>query len=217
MKYLIFGGILCVFLNTNLWGQHSISINGGWTYSNLYQLATKEAFEASYYHKELFDFGVVHMPFLGMKYEYIYHSLRLSTGINVLSMGANHYYLEGAENIYMYLTFPIIVGYQFNFKNNYSLVLEGGVEGGTSIANVGSVVALARYKQTRPYIGLLLGLEGKYKRFSLGAKFHLGLNVFDKFVFGATYDDDTLYFKHIGGTVYLGYTLWNSSQSKKEQ
>jgi len=80
---------------------------------------------------------------------------------------------------------------------------------------VGSVVNLAKRGQTRYYLGLLFGVEGKYRRFSLGARFHLGLNDFEKEYFNK--EKDVMYLKHIGGTIYLGYTIWDSSRVKKKK
>ncbi|MBL4648348.1 MAG: hypothetical protein JKY03_01360 [Aureispira sp.] len=205
--------LLLSFSSNLLSAQHSLSITGGWTFSTFYKVGTKEALKASSYYADLYEFTPFHTLNINVKYEYTHQSFRLSTGLSLLSIGSNDYFFEGFENVYMYLTVPVLFGYKKDFSKDISLVIEGGAEAGPSLANVGSVVNLAKRGQTRYYIGLIFGVEGKYRRFSLGARFHLGLNDFEKEYFNK--EKDVMYLKHIGGTIYLGYTIWDSSRVKK--
>jgi len=202
--------LLFAFSSNFLSAQHSISVTGGWTFSTLYKVGSKAALNSDSY-KPTYPF--FHAGNIGAKYEYNHQSFRLSTGLSVLSLGSNDFW--GLDIAYMYLTVPVLFGYQKNFSKDLSLVIEGGGEAGVSISNVGSVEVLGRRGKTRYYVGLLLGIEGKYKRFSFGARFHLGLNDFEDYTNFST--QETVYFKNIGTTIYLGYTIWDSSKVKNKK
>ena len=215
MKNIIFLTILFAFSSSLLSAQHSISVTGGWTFSTLYKVGNKEALKADSRYG-LYNFSLFHAGNINAKYEYTHQSFRLSTGLSLLSLGTNGYFFKDGDIAHMYLTVPVLFGYKKSFSKDLSLVVEGGAEGGPSVMNVGSVVTSSRMSQTRRYyVGLLLGLEVKYRRFSLGARFHLGLNDFEEHLFNN--NQDALYLKHIGGTIYLGYTIWDSSRVKKKK
>ncbi|WMX12864.1 MULTISPECIES: hypothetical protein [unclassified Aureispira] len=207
--------LLFTFSSSFISAQHNISATAGWTVSTLYKVGTRAALNTSSYYADLYEFTPFYTLNINVKYEYTYNLFRLSTGFSLLSLGANDYFFKGFENVFMYLTIPVLLGYKKNFSKEISLVIEGGSEFGLSLANVGSVINAAKKGQTRPYIGLLFGIEGKYKRFSLGARFHLGLNDFEQHTFSSK--NETIYFKHIGSTIYLGYTIWDSSKVKKKK
>ncbi|MGH1339729.1 MAG: hypothetical protein ACRBFS_26660 [Aureispira sp.] len=200
---------------TTSFAQHQLSVTGGWTFSTLYKVGTKEAFETSYYYANLFRFSSIHLPNLNFKYNYHHRSLRFSTGISFLSLGTRDYFWQGTDWAYLYLTVPLLIGHQFKLSNQWSLVTEGGVEIGTSLDKVGSMVSAIHIGKKLPYIGLVLGVESNYKRFVLGIRGHLGVNDFYHFEFNA--QQETLYFKHIGGTLYLGYTFWDSKKAKERR
>lgn len=205
--------LLLTFYSSLLSAQHRISVTGGWTFSTLYKVGNEEALKADS-HYGLYDLSLFHAGNINVKYEYNYQSFRLSTGLSLLSLGANDFFSRGFDIAYMYLTVPILFGYKKDFSKDLSLVIEGGGEAGGSVSRVGSVEVLGRRGQTRYYVGLLFGVEGKYRRFSLGARFHLGLNDFEEEYFNK--EKDVMYLKHIGGTIYLGYTIWDSSRVKKK-
>lgn len=209
MKNIILA-LLFVCSNSLLFAQHSISVTGGCTFSTLYKTGSKAALN-SYSYKPTYPF--FYAGNIGAKYEYRHQSFNLSTGLSLLSLGSNDFW--GLDIAYMYLTVPVLFGYKKNFSKDWSLVIEGGGEVGGSVSRVGSVEVLGRRGQTRYYLGLLLGVEGKYKRFSFGARFHLGLNDFEDHTFSRS--QETVYFKHIGSTIYLGYTIWDSSRIKKKK
>jgi len=206
--------LLLIFYNSILSAQHSISVTGGWTFSTLYKVGNEEAFKADAFYG-LYNFSLFHAGNINAKYEYTHQSFRLSTGLSLLSLGANGYFSKDGDIAYMYLTVPVLFGYKTTFSENLSLVIEGGGEVGVSVSRVGSVEVLGRRGKTRYYVGLLFGVEGKYKRFSFGARFHLGLNDFEDHTFSR--NEETLYFKHIGSTIYLGYTIWDSSKAKQKK
>lgn len=213
MKNIIL--ILLLFFSNNLLSaQHTISITGGWTFSTLYKVGNKEALKADARYG-LYNFSLFHAGNISAKYEYSHQSFRLSTGLSLLSLGTNGYFFKDGDLAHMYLTVPVLFGYKTNFSKDLSFVIEGGAEAGPSVMNVGSVVTSSRMNLTRRfYMGILLGLEVKYRRFSLGIRFHLGLNDFEEHTFSR--NEETLYLKHIGGTIYLGYTIWDSSKVKNK-
>lgn len=197
--------------------QHQLSIQGGWNFSSLYKVGSRETIQASTFNAEIFAFTPIHLPYLGVKYNYNLPSsnLRFSTGISFLSMGAMDFFWKGTRWAYLYLTVPLMVGTSFKVSDQVNLAIEGGVEGGASLTNVGDLENAARIGQTRYYAGILLGGEFNYKRMSLGIRGHLGVNNFDRWVFTAI--QETMYFRHIGGTVYIGYTFWDSAKAKQKK
>ena len=215
MKKLITLVLLTLTTVENSFAQHSLSVNGGWTFSTVYKVGAPEAFKAIANLSHWHNFSPFHIPNLNLAYQYNHKTFRLSTSISFLSLGTRDFIWHGTEWAYMYLTFPVLFGYQMKLPKDFSLVLEGGTEIGTSIMNVGSVVSLAKIGKTRPYIGLALGVEVKYKRFICGFRGHFGLNNFDDIP--SDKPEETLYFKHIGGTLYLGYTFWDSQKAKERR
>lgn len=205
---------LIFFFYTTIEAQHRLSITGGWTFSSLYKTGTPKAFENHYYYADLFRFSPIHMPDLGIKYTYQYKFFRFSTGISFLSLGTRDFFWKGTGWAHLYLLVPLLFGRQFEVTKNFTFTLEGGLEAGTSIMNVGSIIILGR-EQSRPYLGLSIGIEGQYKRFFIGMRGHLGLNNFDYYTFNA--QQETLYFKHMGGTLYLGYTFWDSKKARERR
>ena len=193
-------------------GQHSLSVNTGWTFSNLYKVGTEQTFKSASYYDESLNLTLYHAPYVDINYNYLHNNFRLSTGLSALSVGANNYVLESAV-AYMYLTAPLLVGYQVNFSDRFSLVIEGGGEAGFNLLGLGSVTLASKMNTVFPYLGALFCLEGKYKKFHLGARFHLGLNTFTEERFNN--GQNVMHLRHIAGTVYIGYTFWDSSQPKK--
>jgi len=209
--------ILVIIFTSNIslvLAQHSISVTGGWTFSTLYKVGNKEALKADALYG-LYNLSLFHAGNISTKYEYSYNMFRLSTGLSLLSLGANDFFSKNFDIAYMYLTIPALFGYKKNFSKDLSLVIEAGGEAGVSVSRVGSVEVLGRRGKTRYYVGLLLGIEGKYKRFSFGARFHLGLNDFEDHTFSR--NEETLYLRNIGSTIYLGYMIWDSSRVKKKK
>lgn len=207
--------LLVAFINTTNFAQHNLSVTGGWTFSTLYKIGTTEAFEDHYYYSDLYDFALIHFPSLNLKYNYRHQTFRFSIGISFLSMGTRDYFWKGTRWAYLYLTIPVLAGHQFKLSENCALVIEGGIEAGASVMIVGDLVNLSKFEKTLPYIGLVFGLESNYKRFILGTSFHLGLNNFDNS--SGTTRQETIYFRHIGGTVYIGYTFWDSAKAKEKR
>jgi hypothetical protein len=212
MKKLFLLVALASLSSNTSFGQHSLSITGGWTFSTLYKIGTPTAFEHHYYYSDLFDFSLIHFPNFNLKYNYNAQAFRFSTGLSFLSIGTRDYFWKGTRWAYLYLTVPVLVGRRFKFSKHHSLALEGGIEAGTSVMMVGDLVNAAKFKETLPYVGLILNIENSYKRFIFGIRGHLGLNNFDYYVFSTP--QETIYFKHISGTVYIGYTFWDSHKAK---
>lgn len=214
MKPLFVIVLFLFFGSHTIYAQHSISINAGWTISNLYKVASIETFNNASYYDEHLNLTLFDAPYASINYNYLHNNFRLSTGLSALSLGANNYILYSGVG-YMYLVAPILAGYQVNFSEKFSMVIEGGADVGLGISRVASVSLPSKVGVARPYIGMVFGLEGKYKRFSLGAKFHLGLNVFEEVTYNK--GQNVMHLKHIGGTVYIGYTLWDSSKNVKRK
>lgn len=191
------------FYYNNSQAQHKISAYAGWTASQTQNYQNPALYQEVS--------SVLHMPYLGLEYEYDWKKLRLSTGLSVTTMGRSFSTEKQVPMGSMYANLPIIAGIQFDLPKNWGLTLEGGVELGLEIASVSVITYAGDYdNKIDGTVNALVGLETQWKQFRFGTRLQIGLTTYMPWRSGVDY-------KHLGVTTYLGYTLWDSKIAKEKR
>jgi len=206
MKNLLTLGLLLMFASQLSFAQSKISLYGGYTFSEF-------AFYGQADRLDLYstDYYGHHSPYLALEYEYDYKKVRFSTGISTAAMGSRRYLSKWGVGE-LYATVPLLAGYQWSFSNNLGLTLEGGLEFGIGYGSLG--IVFVDNRNFKYNIGAAIAIEGQWKRFRYGTRFHLGLTDY-KYVYNT--DGTRTPIKHYAFTFYVGYTLWDAQKKRAKK
>lgn len=202
--------IVLTFLITNqhIYGQHKISAYAGWSASKI-QIDLSPDVQKGPTFNEFFALPIFHSPYAAFEYEYDWKRLRFSTGLSVGTWGASEFFGDHLPFAEMYLNIPIIAGGRFLLPKEWGLTIEGGVELGMRLTNIGIYFIDDYDFKFRGNINAVVGLEADWKRFRFGTRLQIGLSTF-------RYWNADIGFRHSAITTYIGYTLFDSVESKKK-
>ncbi len=199
--------VLLVGFCTNIFAQHSISLEGGATVSNLQKYGSKIALE-DISKSEMFDTKPFYFPYLGLSYEFDWHPFCFSTGLSFLTMGATDLIIKNTTTSELYLNLPVLVGRKWDISADAFVSAKIGAEFGLKIINIGELVLAKNYNQLGSNIGAVGVIEGVFKNFKLGARLHIGLTNYYSWKMKS--NQEIVDFKHSSLTIYLGYILWRN-------
>lgn len=180
-----------------------VQLKTGWTASKL-QPQSPELFTPNQLRYQAANFTILHRPFVGMALECSYRRLFLETGLSYMALGARSTPISGSNAWSAhYITLPFLMGYRSFTSKHTQLILEGGTELALQVAEV---PAYGSGGLDWGSLNLVVGLQARWKAFSLGTRLHIGVTKFRYL--------QTTALRHAGWTTYVGYII-NGVQKKR--
>lgn len=208
--------LLLIICNSyHISAQHNISIQGGVSISNLQKYGSKTALQGAGVYSDLFSTTPYVAPYLGVEYEFHFKPYVFSTGISFLTIGASDFFYKGYNTAEMYITVPILVGRRWLLPKNFAITARLGFDLGWKVLNFGDVATAGNMNRANGNIGAAGVLQGTWKKFSLGARIHVGLTNY--FSWDVNNNKEQIHFRHSAVSVYLGYKIWDSSVVKAKK
>lgn len=215
MKNIIFILFSITSISTSCIAQHSISIKGGMTISNLQKYGNEQALkDINLYYDGMFNTTPFYNPYLSLEYAFDYKPFRISSGLSLLSLGANNFIEKNSSTGKIYLTIPLLIGRKWRIVNNFSITAEIGGNFGLKILNIGDVELAKSMDRIEGDIGITGGLETSWKKIKLGTKLQIGLTNYFDWTTQINNNTQRVDFRHSSITFYIGYTLWSSTKNK---
>jgi hypothetical protein len=206
---ILFAIFIYILININIsHAQHSISIHGGGSVSNLQKYGTPTALEGAGVYSDLFSTTPYFSPYLGGEYEFHFEPYIFSAGISFLTIGADNFFYKNYSTAEMYLTLPLLIGRKWEVSNDFSISAKAGFDLGWKILNFGEIASAGNIDKANANIGAAGVVQVNWKRTSFGARLHVGLSNY--FSWNVNNSKEQVHFRHSAVTLYVGYTLWKS-------
>lgn len=182
-------------------GQINLSIQAGWTASNIRTLEDRSQPPVNVGER---PFEVLHMPYVGLECTYQRKQLQFSTGLSALALGSSGGAFMGDHDWqHHYLVVPFSLGYQWSLSKSLNIVVNGGIELGYLWAQ--PVLTIGTRTRHLGMANLTTGAALQWKCFKLGVRGHWSITDFNQL--------GSSHYQHTGVTTYLSYIFWEEQKA----